>query len=400
MTERTHVAVIGGGAAGLAAAIAAATAGAEVTVFEGAKRVGSTILKTGNGRCNLTNSQVLPFDYHEPFYVTPLIEAYPPDRVLGFFNDLGLLTVEEDDGRIYPFSNSANTVLDVLRSACARLNVRTLCEHRVIDLKAAGDGFEVTCANGTTATADRLVVATGGGTDLLRALGHEIVPYQPVLCPLATETAPLRGLSGVRTHAKVSAYETKDDTEAYAWLFGEVQFRDYGLSGIVIFDISREVDEGDYLGIDFMPQVTIDECIEWLSGKLERMRACADDHNTQAPTYSDLMCGVFHTRLNNAVLRMAQCKLSAPAEAEKIAAIASALKDFRVQITGFADTSKAQVMRGGAAIDEFDQLTLESTLHRGLYAAGECLSVDGRCGGFNLHWAWASGIASGKAAAN
>ena len=112
------------------------------------------------------------------------------------------------------------------------------------------------------------------------------------------------------------------------------------------------------------------------------------------------MCGVFHTRLNNAVLRMAQCKLSAPAEAEKIAAIASALKDFRVQITGFADTSKAQVMRGGAAIDEFDQLTLESTLHRGLYAAGECLSVDGRCGGFNLHWAWASGIASGKAAAN
>lgn len=393
------VAIVGGGAAGLAAAISAAQAGADVTVLEAAKRVGQKILKTGNGRCNLTNTQVSPTDYHEPFYVAPLIEAYPASRVLDFFDGLGLLTVEEDDGRIYPFSNTANTVLDVLRNGCERLGVRTVCECEVKDLRRKGSCFELVSASGETFAADRVVVATGGGNDLLATLGHEIIPFQPVLCPLSTDTKPLRGLSGIRAHAKVSAYESKDALEPYAWLFGEVLFRDYGLSGIVIFDISREVDDGDYIGLDFLPQVAVEDCADWLMRKYENMQLCANEHSKQELTYSELLCGVFHKRLNDAILRMSGLKPSAEVDPETLVDIVKTAKDFRVQITGVGDASKAQVTRGGAAIDEFDALSLESKLCPGVYAAGETLSVDGRCGGFNLHWAWASGIAAGSAAA-
>ncbi len=393
------VIVVGGGAAGLAAAVSAAQAGSDVTILEAGKRVGQKILKTGNGRCNLTNTQVSAADYHETFYAAPLIEAYPADRVLDFFDDLGLLTVEEEDGRVYPLSNSANTVLDVLRNACARLGVKVQCEHEVKSIASIDNGYEIACSNESSFSARRVIVATGGGQDLLSCLGHTIEPMQPVLCSLATDTKPLRGLSGVRVHAKVSAYESEGAEEPYAWLFGEVLFRDYGLSGIVIFDMSREVDEGDYLSLDFLPQVALEDCVEWIVATYREMSACAREHGTAEPTYSDLFCGVFHKRLNEALLRMAQVKPSAPADAAKLPAVVAVAKDFRVQVLGVGDASKAQVTRGGVAIDEFDPHTLESRLCPGVFAAGETLSIDGRCGGFNLHWAWASGIATGIEAA-
>ncbi len=400
MDETTKsVAVIGGGASGLAAAISAAYAGAQVTIFEASKRVGQKILKTGNGRCNLTNTQVAPTDYFETFYVEPLIEAYPAARVLDFFDKLGLLTIEEDDGRVYPFSNTANTVLDVLRNSCACLGITVLCESEVVKVVPKDARYEVVCAQGATHVFDRVIVSTGGGTDLLSGLGHEIVPFHPVLCPLATDVEPLRGLSGVRAHAKVSAYESMEAEEPYAWLFGEVLFREYGLSGIVIFDMSREVELEDYLGLDFLPQATTDEFIGLLTSKYENMKKCTYVENISPLTYSDLMCGIFHTRLNNAIVHKTGCKPSSPVDPAMFAALVATAKDFRVRVTGLGDASKAQVTRGGAAIDEFDLLTLESKLNPGLFAAGETLSVDGRCGGFNLHWAWASGMAAGAAAA-
>ena len=394
-----NVIVIGGGAAGLAAAISAAQAGAHVTVLEASKRVGQKILKTGNGRCNLTNTQVSAGDYYEALYAAPLIEEYPADRVLDFFDSLGLLTIEEEDGRIYPLSNSANTVLDVLRNACNRLGIDIACNCKVEKIQCTNNGIELLCSQGNSFSADRIIVATGGGNNLLRHLGHTVVPHQPVLCSLATDTKPLRGLSGVRVHAKVSAYENQNDTEPYAWLFGEVLFRDYGLSGIVIFDMSREVDEGDYIGLDFLPQVSHEDCLEWLVTTHNELKKQKSPDSCLEITYSELLCGVFHKRINEAILRMAQIKSSAAVDPKMLSVIVNIAKDFRVQVTGVGDTSKAQVTRGGAAIDEFDPLTLESKLYPNVFAAGETLSIDGRCGGFNLHWAWASGIAAGTAAA-
>lgn len=155
--------VVGGGASGLAAAICAARAGADVTVLEGASRVGQKILKTGNGRCNLTNARVEPADYRNGAAIMPLLEEFSPTRVLGFFGELGLLVSEEEEGRIYPLSNAANTVLDVLRAGCKWHAVDVRCGQKVVEIaRMQPDGYRIICVNGNDFSADRVIIATGG----------------------------------------------------------------------------------------------------------------------------------------------------------------------------------------------------------------------------------------------
>lgn len=395
----TKVAVIGGGAAGLAAAVSAGQAGAEVSILEAEKRVGKKILKTGNGRCNLTNAVVRPEDYYEAFSVTDLIAQYPSSRILEFFHGLGLLTMKEGEGRIYPLSNSANTVLDVLREGCKVNGVRERCMHKVTDIQATGSCYEITCANNNKVLADCVIVATGGGTRLLEALGHTIKPFKPVLCPLETDTAPLKGLSGIRVRANVSAFESEESSIPLASQYGEVLFRDYGVSGIAVFDMSRVVQEGYCLGLDFLPQFSPAQCENYFQAKFASMSAKYGQRFGEVPTFSEFMCGCFHTRVNDAIVRMAGFKPSAYMQREDASRIAHAAKNFRMRVLGPTETASAQVTRGGASIWEFDSITMESKLRPRLFAAGETLDVDGRCGGFNLHWAWATGMAAGAAAA-
>lgn len=399
MGGKVHVVVIGGGAAGLVAAISAARAGADVTVVEASARVGQKILKTGNGRCNLTNANVQFTDYYNGAAIMSLLEAHPTSRVLGFFGELGLLVTEEDEGRIYPLSNTANTVLDVLRAACEQANVDVRCNHRVADIQPTESGYRVECSNGRDIDAQRVIIATGGGTSLLSCLRHTIDPFAPVLCPLETDVKPLKGLSGVRARARVSAYADEESITPLATRYGEVLFRDYGLSGIVIFDMSREVGAGGVLSLDFLPQMSPSQCDAYFSAKYASLSQSIDERFDRAPNFTELMCGCFHTRVNDAIVRMAGFKPTALATRDMIPQVAAAVKNFRVGVTGIADASQAQVMRGGASPWEFDSLTLESRLRPGIYAAGETLDIDGRCGGFNLHWAWVSGMAAGTAAA-
>lgn len=400
MGGRVRVVVVGGGASGLVAAICAARAGADVTVLEGASRVGQKILKTGNGRCNLTNARVEPADYRNGAAIMPLLEEFSPTRVLGFFGELGLLVSEEEEGRIYPLSNAANTVLDVLRAGCKWHAVDVRCGQKVVEItRMQPDGYRIICANGNDFSADRVIIATGGGTDLLASLGHTIEPFSPVLCPLKTDTRPLKGLTGVRARARVSPFVDEDATEPRAVRYGEVLFRDYGLSGIVIFDMSREVGDGAVLSLDFLPQLSPGQCDGYFSAKYASLSASASELFGRAPNLTEFMCGCFHTRVNDAVVRAAGFKPSESVTPEMLPRIVAAAKGFRVQVTGLAETGQAQVTRGGASPWEFDSLTLESRLRPGVYATGETLDVDGRCGGFNLHWAWASGMAAGAAAA-
>ena len=181
--------------------------------------------------------------------------------------------------------------------------------------------------------------------------------------------------------------------------YGEVLFRDYGLSGIVIFDMSREIGAGGILSLDFLPQLSPSQCVNYFTAKYASLSTSINELFGRMPNFTELMCGCFHTRVNDAVVRMAGFKPSEPATAKTLPKIAATAKDFRVRVTGLAETNQAQVTRGGASPWEFDSLTLESRLKPGIYAAGETIDVDGRCGGFNLHWAWASGIAAGTAAA-
>ena len=393
----THVVIIGGGAAGLAAAAAASGAGAQVTLLEAKDRVGKSILATGNGRCNLTNMQMSPLAYSDPEGVTPLLEKYTPARVRMMFEDFGLISQAEDDGRVYPASNTASSVLDVLRNACKRRGVHEVCDCHVASIEPAAQGFNVH-AGEEMFHADRVIVTVGGGVDLLSGIGHTVTPFSPVLCSLATDTKPLRGLSGLRAKAMVSVYRSGAGEDPIYAEPGEVLFRDYGLSGIVIFDISRVAKEGDILSLDLLP-VPADMLETALHQRLEELRDEARHFGAPGPTYSDLLCGMLHARINDAVLRAAGCRPTSAARAQKFGAIARAFKDLRVQVKGVGDTKHAQVTRGGAVLSEFDPIKLESKLHPGLYAAGETLDVDGVCGGYNLHWAWASGTAAGLSAA-
>ena len=378
-----QVVILGGGAAGLTAAISAAQEGADVKIFEMSARVGQKILATGNGRCNLTNMQLGPADYNAPEFVAPTLDAWGPERMRAWFEHFGLLTVEEREGRVYPLSNMANSVLDVLRLACQRLGVRTIINSKVSNV----DGVK----------ADAVVVASGGGSTLLESAGHTLVPFTPVLCSLKTDIEPIRGLSGVRANAEVSVLAEGDPASVRARERGEVQFKDYGVSGIVIFNLSRVAQEGDVLVIDLLPDMTEDEVVRLLE---ERAKAFASDTSQGTPpTHEELLCGMFHSRVNMCVLREAQVKSTARADEDGMRKIAHVCKNIRLRVKGPGDVKHAQVTRGGAALDEFDAATLESKLHSKVFAAGEALDIDGRCGGYNLHWAWASGIVAGASAA-
>lgn len=394
MTER-NIAIIGGGAAGLVAAIAAAADGAAVTLLEAGERVGRKILASGNGRCNLSNTAVAPDAYNAPGFVTPALATWDTPAVLGFFADLGLRTFADDASRIYPTTNVANSVLDVLRLECAHRGVEERCGFKVASFSRAGDRFEITSADGDVVHADAVVLATGGGPSLLSSLGHSASSFAPVLGPLRTDTAPIRGLSGVRVQCAASvlrpgASGAAADAVVVATERGELLFREYGVSGIMVFDLSRALEPGDLLSIDFMPDLAPAE-LRTLLGD----RSASLSWRTAA-TFFD---GMLHPRVAQAVLRAADIAAETPAAELPLDRLAALLKDFRLAVLGPGDPKQAQVTRGGVSVDEFDPATMASRLVPGLFAAGEVLDVDGRCGGFNLHWAWASGIVAGQAAA-
>ena len=372
-----RVAVVGGGAGGLCAAVAAARAGARVTIWEKANRVGKKLLKTGNGRCNLSNVNVAPDRYNRPEFVAPVLTGTGCGELLAFFASLGLWTVTDGEGRVYPLSDTAASVLDVLRLECARLGAEERCAEEIAELRPReGSGFVLRTREGAETAADRVIVASGGGTALLRALGHPYVPFAPVLCPLKTDTDPIRGLSGLRAKCRA----TLRRNGGIVWQEnGEILFRDFGLSGILALDLSRYALPGDELSLDLLPGTDEEE----LASRLEVQRALRG-------TDGELFTGIFHRRLGEAILRAAPDR--------KAETLANTIKDFRLAVTGFGDVQNAQVTRGGADVRYFDPATLESTLYPGLYAVGEALDVDGACGGFNLHWAFASGLAAGRSA--
>ena len=393
--RQPRVLIIGGGAAGLSAAIASARLDVDVTLLEAGARVGRKILASGNGRCNLTNVSASPSAYNHPDFVEPVLRAYPCDAVRSFFGEMGLLTCPDDEGRVYPVTNVAGSVLDVLRLECAHLGVEVRCDFEVgrVSEVPGSSGFQVTSTDGETVRREAVVVATAGGS-LLGDLGHEMVESIPVLGPIRTELEPIRGLSGVRVRCAatilVAVHDDGTGGDAVATERGELLFRDYGVSGIMIFDLSRYLEKGSVISIDLFPDIP--------AGELETM---ISQRSAALPwrTAETFFTGMLHDRVARAVLRTAGIGLGTPVDDLAPARLAALLKDFRLKALGMGDAKQAQVMRGGASVAQFDPETMASRRVEGLFAAGEVLDIDGRSGGYNLHWAWASGIVAGEAAA-
>ncbi len=394
------IGIIGGGASGMAAAIAAAEKpDVQVLLFERQARLGRKLQATGNGRCNLTNLYADRGGYHgaQPEFAEAALKRYGTEDTLAWFRSMGLFTVSEPSGRVYPYSDQANSVVDVLRFALEKPNIRVLTGFEVTRLKRAQNGF---CVESTEESffCDKVIVACGGlagtklggsmsGYKLLGKLGHRATRLRPALVQLKSSWGGVAGLKGVRANCHVQILR---DRALHAQSTGELQFTEFGLSGPVIFEVSRDAcqEAGEWTAcLDFLPDVPQ----EALKDELMRRKS------TVLPV-EELLTGILHNRLGRVLTKAAGIqggRQIADLSAAELEAVCCAVKAFAVALTEPLGMDAAQVTAGGIQTCEFDPETMESKLIPGLYACGEVLDIDGDCGGYNLQWAWSSGRTAG-----
>ena len=397
------IGIIGGGASGMAAALAAAeNPNVQVLLFERQARLGRKLQATGNGRCNLTNLHASEGGYHgeDAAFAVTAIKSFGPEETLEWFRDMGLFTVAEDSGRVYPYSDQANSVVDVLRFALGRPNIQVLTGVEIAKMRRTGVTFTLETAEAKY-VCDKVIVACGGlagtklggsmaGYKLLNKLGHHSTRLRPTLVQLKSSWGGVVSLKGVRAncHARIL-----HDGALFAQSTGELQFTEYGVSGPVIFEISRDVCQGAgqwLCRLDFLPGISR----ETLLAELQRRQGTA-------LTAEDLLTGILHNRLGRVLSKavgIAANQLIKDLTEDDLEAVCHAVKAFDVPLTEPLGMDSAQVTAGGILTAEFDAATMESKLVPGLYACGEVLDIDGDCGGYNLQWAWSSGRLAGRSA--
>ena len=395
-----NVCVIGGGAAGMLAALTAAENGHRVLLLERQSRVGRKLLATGNGRCNLSNYHVSPAHYHGGAgFCDFALSQFDVGETLQYFASLGLLTVSEASGRIYPMSNMAGSVLDVLRYALERPEIDLQTGQTVTAVRKMPEGFSVKTETDTFSARCLILAAggaagskVGGGMDgyrLAKSLGHHRTALYPSLVQLKTDPTYPRALKGVKAQCGISICR---GSQVLARNSGEVLFTEYGVSGPAIFDLSRSVSAGGSdltCLLNFFPDWEEAEVLHWLSQRQAAMAA----HEA-----STLLTGSCHTRLGQMICKSAGFtnQRAAGLTRDDLRRIAGQATHFALPITGTCGFDQAQVTAGGLDTSEFDPRTLQSRLVPGLYACGELLDIDGDCGGYNLQWAWSSGRLAGK----
>lgn len=419
--EQVEIAVVGGGASGLMAALTAAEEQKKqrrpvsVWVLEGAQKPGRKLLATGNGRCNLTNTQMSLSRYHgETEEARAVLKAWPPQAVIHRFRTLGLVCREEEEGRVYPNSGQAAAVLELFLRHLEGLGVQVRCGWHLRQIQKKGAGFVLFPEEGEPLTASRVILAAGGqaapklgadgsGVAMARALGHSCTPCRPALTPVRCQKKQCRALQGMRCRGKVSLLA---DGRRVGEETGEIQFTEYGLSGICVFQLSRLAAEWEETGrlagrrvsslvfsLDLTPDMTEQE-LEALLRQRQRLLP-------HIPA-EEALDGLLNLRVGQQIIREALGEGAGQPlgriTAEACAAVARLAKQYEFPVAGVMGWERAQVTAGGVPLSETDPATLESRCCPGLYLCGELLDVDGDCGGYNLHWAWASGITAGKGA--
>ena len=397
MTERQTVAIIGGGAAGLTAAVAAAECGDRVIVLERMDRVGKKILATGNGRCNLMNTGELRY-HGDAVFAGRVLWLCGAKEQWRFWNSHGLALREEDAGRVYPATGQASTVLDTLRFTLEKLGAEIRTGARVAKLSREDEQWRV-FTESEAIPCDRVIVTGGGkaqpklGSDgsayaLLESVGHRLVRPRPALTQIETETGPIRGLTGIRVRAEVTVLQGTRKTRRE---YGELLFTDYGVSGICAMQCAAYITPAAELSVNLVPGMANENGIE---NDLRHRR-----NLWRGQPADRLLSGLLVPRLAERVSEAAGVKLkdrnAESLKPEELRKLASVLRDFRLKPTGIKGFDSAQVTAGGIAPEDFSPITMESRLAHGLHAAGEILDVDGDCGGHNLMFAFGSGILAG-----
>jgi len=403
---KTEIAVIGGGASGLMAAITAKKSGKEVIILERKDRILKKVLITGNGRCNITNVNANISNYFGKNIssVENILNRFTPQDTMDFFNELGIVCNEENRGKVYPLSGQASSVVDALRFEAEKLGIKIETEFYVRKIEKDGFKFRIYSEDRKKIEAGRVIIAAGGqsypelgsngsGFELAKELGHSVTKLSPSIVQLKTEKNQVKGLQGIKTDVAVTAY---GDNKKICTYDGELLFTDYGISGNVVFNISfvMPLYKNVEFEIDFMEKFDYNELYEMLK---ERKRILS--HLTMENYFN----GMINKKLGQFLSKVSGIeKLSKPVKDlndSDIRKLCTVLKKYRVKILETTGFKNAQVTAGGVSLDEVNTETLESKIVKGLYFSGEVLDVYGECGGFNLQWAWASGYIAGENAA-
>ncbi len=415
-TSTADVAIIGAGAAGLATAIftARAAQGRKIQLLDGASKLGAKILVSGGGRCNVTNTVVRPEDFWggSRHTIKRVLNALPVERTITFFREIGVSLHEEENGKLFPDTNQARTVLDALIAEARRLGMEILTQHRVMSIEArathdeAPAHFHISTSTGPI-SARFVVLATGGmslpktGSDgggylLARSLGHSITPTTPALAPLVLEGDFHNGLSGL-THDVELAIRIESEKPVH--LAGSMLWTHFGVSGPVVLNASRfwhmAQIEGKQVLVtaNFLPGLDFDAAQRRLF-ELASAQPKAQLHNAVA--------SLIPARLADAVLKQLgiapQVQMSQLTRDDR-RRLASGLTAWPLPIRDSRGYAFAEVTAGGVRLTEIDPATMESRNCPGLYLVGEILDVDGRIGGFNFQWSWSSGFVAGRALA-
>lgn len=406
------IAVIGGGASGMMAALSSIRLHGElrVVVLERMNRVGKKLMATGNGRCNLTNTAASENDYHGAVsFMKPAMTAFPPQKVLARFMELGVYPREEENGRVYPMSDQASSVLDVLRSSMLESGVEEICDFEVCSLSRVKRGYCLIAKDGRNILAKRVICAAGGltapnlgggasGYKLLESCGHRLTKRFPALVQLKTDPKYTRPLKGIKYTGRIDILV---DERLCRSETGEVLFTEYGLSGPPVLQISRIASQALIhkrpslvsVRLHLLPMSSM-QAFSLLQSRRKLL--------SRRPL-ENFLTGLVNKRVGqmlvkwNTELPLTEC--SERLTDTHLHVLAGALTGWTLEITGTQGFEQAQVTAGGVVTQDVNPNTMESILANGLYITGEILDVDGDCGGYNLQWAWASGMLAGESCA-
>lgn len=418
---KREVIIIGGGASGLFAAIMAADRGCRVTILDANEKAGKKILVTGNGRCNLSNMEKLNDKYYcnDQQFIDLIFDRFSNMDVKTAFNRLGV-ALKDKKGYIYPNSMQASTISSALISACQIQGVRIINNCTVTRVEVQKNGrFKINTLDNQTYSADRVLMAFGSRAGLktdipsyllnsLKVLGHTIITPTPALCSVFVKMQDesyrcfFKNAGGVRSEIKATLNIDGKPVKEYS---GELQITEYGLSGIVIFQLSRMISRTllqnkqseIYIIIDFLPEYTTDEVLFMLKSQ----------QYYDKKSLLDLYSGLINQKLALGLIHLFSEHMNPDIKPYMKQLPDDILRnsiDFIKQTPFLTDKTndfiRAQVCSGGVDISCINPVTLESKLVKNLYFSGECMDVDGICGGYNLQWAWSTGYIAGRSLSN